>query len=166
MNRVLPLVNAVGVFFLTILCVAQWRANRRLHLEANEMIRVRDGLIATLEEQKRAMVGQGTDLEALRGHLLLANARAQDQAAKLSAVEADARQLAVERDQLKASVTNWSAAVAVRDERLKAAAAQARELGNARDEAVVKFNDLALRYNEVVKDLNEARAAPSERRAQ
>lgn len=162
----LPLVNAVGVLLLTGLCLAQWRANRRLHLEVNELIRSRDGLTATVEEQKRVLVGQGADLERFRAHVIEASDRARDLAAKLARVEADARQLAVERDQLKASVTNWSAAVAVRDERLQAAAGQMKELGDARNEAVTKFNELASRYNAVVKDLNEARAALSGKRAQ
>ena len=53
-----------------------------------------------------------------------------DERQKLRMAGRDVRQLTSERDQLKTSVTNWAAAVTVRDERLKEADARFRRLSD------------------------------------
>jgi hypothetical protein len=55
-------------------------------------------------------------------------------------------------------LTKWMAAVKERDEALKKASEDITMIVAARNEAIKKLNDLAIKYNGVVKDLNEARA--------
>ena len=74
------------------------------------------------------------------------------------AAEGEGRQLASQRDALKASVTNWAGAVASRDERLKEANVRIRQLADDLNASIRKFNDLATNHNAVVKELNELRA--------
>lgn len=158
MNRALPIVNLLGVLLLAGLCVVQWRINRRLNLEATELTRIRHGQATQLEEQAKTIAGLTTDLDSFRTRLQDASALATETEAKLRPLEREVSQLTNERDQLKASLTNWAGAVTARDERLQEFAAQLQELAAARNDAVAKFNDLAEKYNGVVQDLNDARA--------
>ena len=77
---------------------------------------------------------------------------------RAAAVERELRQLTLERGQLRVSVTNWAAAVAVRDERLKAVQERLSQVARERDAAILKFNELAAKYNTAVKELDAARA--------
>ncbi len=158
MNRALPILNLLGVLLLAILCVVQWRTNRQVNLEAAELTRIRHEQAARLEEQGKTISGLTADLDGFRTRLQDASTLAQETEAKLRPLEQEVRQLTQERDQLRGSVTNWAAAVAARDERLREFAAQIEELAAARNDAIGKFNALAERHNTVVNDLNEARA--------
>ncbi len=158
MNRALPLLNLLGVLLLAGLCVVQWRDNRRLNLEAADLTRIRHEQAAKLEEQTKTITGLSADLDSFRTRLKDASEMVKVTDTKLRPLDREVRQLALERERLKASITNWSAAVTARDERLKEFADQAQELAAARNEAVTKFNELAEKHNAVVKDLNEARA--------
>ena len=48
------------------------------------------------------------------------------------------------------------AAVAQRDQALKQASSEFQKVANERNDAILKFNDLAGKYNAVVKQLNDA----------
>ena len=158
MNRFLRAFNLVGVIALTVLCVLQWRANRQVQLEMIALHRERLDQEARLSDQERTLGGQAEDLEQLRGQLSRAlDALKVAESNRLTA-ESDLRQTLAERDQLRSALSNWAAAVSVRDERLQEAAAQLARLAGERDEAVREFNDLAGRFNALVKDWNELQA--------
>jgi len=70
----------------------------------------------------------------------------------IAAAERALHQSKGEPGQLKASVTNWAAAVAARDDRLRQAASERRALADERNAQVEKFNALAARHNQLVKD--------------
>ena len=157
MNRALTYVNLAGVILLAALAVAQWRVNRRTNLQAIQLEKVGQEQSARIAEQDKTVQGQAADLETFRGQLTKTHATLKETESKLATTEQEVRQLAGERDQLKISVTNWAAAVTARDEQLKLANTELKKLGDDRNEVVGKFNDLAAKYNSVVKDLNEAR---------
>ena len=162
MNRFLHWFNLVGVLALAILCVLQWRANRQLNLEVNRREQLGLEQSARLEEQARTSAGQTSDLSSLRTHLARVSGELAQTADKLAAAERQLRQMAAERDQLKTSVTNWAAAVAARDERIKQTAAQLQTLARERNDAVKQFNELAIRHNQLVKDYEAIRQRLSE----
>jgi hypothetical protein len=51
---------------------------------------------------------------------------------------------------LKATLTNWVAAIAERDEQLRRASTNIQELIAARDEAIEKYNGLVKQHNQLV----------------
>ena len=146
--------NLLGVFVLGLLCIAQWTQNRQLNLEANRLERARLDVVAKLAEKEKAERDLNGDLADLKEHLSKSQTGENEAALKLAALEREVRHSAHEREQLMASVTNWAAAVSVRDQRLKQANEEIRRLGEELNTSIVKFNNLATNYNAVVKDLN------------
>ncbi len=64
-------------------------------------------------------------------------------------------------DQLKAALEQWVAAVAQRDDVIKQAGQQIQKLAGRRNDAMIKFNDLAGKYNGLVKQIEAAKVALS-----
>ncbi|MFM8469472.1 MAG: hypothetical protein ACKODH_05800, partial [Limisphaerales bacterium] len=69
------------------------------------------------------------------------------------ALDRQLKHLTHERDQLKTTVTNSAAAVGARDAQLKQASADVKQLADDRNAAVLKFNEVATKQNELVKEL-------------
>ncbi|HOY56997.1 MAG TPA: hypothetical protein PK640_02525 [Verrucomicrobiota bacterium] len=153
MNRFLHRLNLLGVCVLALLCVGQWRVNRRLNLEWNRQEQLRLEQAASREEQAGIIAGQAADLAALRAHLERVTGESDQAAARLAAAEEELRQAVDARARLEASVSNWAAAVTVRDERLRQAASQLETVIAERNEAVRRHNDLTERYNTLVKQI-------------
>ena len=158
MNPSLRYINLAGVLILAFVCVLQCRENQRVNLEASGLDKVRLEQSARLEEQARNLSGLNADLDAFRERLRTTSERTHETEARLTSLHREVRQITLERDQLKAGVTNWVAAVAARDERLGEFATKLQELAAGRNEAVDRFNALAVRHNTLVTNLNEARA--------
>lgn len=154
MNRRLQWFNLVGVLVLAVLCVMQWRVNRRLNLELNAAQSARQQQAARSDEQAARLKGGVTDLDIFREQLTRATASLKQTESKLAALEQQVKQLFNERDQLKTSVTNWAAAVAARDAQLKQVGAELQKLAADRNAAVLKFNEVAKQQNELVKELD------------
>jgi hypothetical protein len=155
MNRALTLFNAVGVLALAVVCGAQWRRDRQQHIELTALQRTNQLQFANMVEQSNALRGVTEDLAQIkerftRSHLDLTEARAEQRR-----LEQENEKLLSDRDQLKASVTNWAKAVAERDERLKETAERARELATKLNDSIKRFNELATNYNASVKRFNE-----------
>jgi chromosome segregation ATPase len=101
------------------------------------------------------------DLTQLKEQLGRVHADAKDSQQKLETSEQENRQLTTEREQLLQSVTNWSNAVTVRDQRLTEANERIRTLAGDLNASVQKFNELVTNYNAVVQSLNDLRGAKS-----
>lgn len=153
MNRFLHWFNFLGVLALAALCVAQWRMNRTLNLALNEHQKISQQQVARLAEQERQIKGGASDLDSFRDKISAANTTMKEAEAMAAALAQQVKQLTNERDQLKSSITNWVAAVAARDERLKQSGADLAKLGNDRNDAVRKFNELATQQNKLVAEL-------------
>ncbi|MFO1498165.1 MAG: hypothetical protein U1G07_07195 [Verrucomicrobiota bacterium] len=154
MNRFFQWFNLCGVALLVVLCVLQWRMNRRLNLEAVALAKTRLEQQGQLEEQQKTMAGVTRDLETFRSQVTTLHAASRENADRVKAAEQEVAQLTATRDQLQLSITNWAQAVAIRDARLKEADGQLAKLAEERNAAVTRFNDLATKYNTVVNDLN------------
>ena len=163
MNRTLQKLNLLGVIALTVLCVFQWRENRRLNLNGAQLEKTRTEQSAKLAEREQAVKNTTADLESFRTQLTGAVTARSEADQKVAAAEIQVQQLTADKKVLQGSVANWAAAVSARDERIKKANFELQKLGEARNQAVVKYNDLAAKYNGVVKDLNaeRAKAAPA-----
>ena len=165
MNRALQVLNFLGVVALALLCGVQWRINRRLNLDVDRLERIRLEQVSQLTERDSTIKGYVADLDDFRTRLTLAEFQLKELDEKLRVMTRERNRMATEvetlaaqRDQLKASLAQWQAAVAERDTALKTAGDQIQKLTADRNEAVTKFNDLAGKYNAIVKDLDKARA--------
>jgi chromosome segregation ATPase len=162
MSRRLQYWNLFGVLALGVLCVFQWRHDRQLNLELNESKKTLQAQERQLAENAKAMDGLRGDLAGFKESYTSARAEASELQKKLQGQERENAQLTGERDQLKESITNWVAAVTVRDERLKEANARLNELVTKLNDSITKFNSLATNYNSVVDQLNAARSAKAQ----
>lgn len=162
MNRWLQYFNLLGVIALAALCVFQWRMNRQLNLQLYELQNERIERTAKMEEQSKKLKGATDDLETFREQLTRANVELKQESEKAASNEAKLNALMLERDALQESLAKWTNAVTERDQRLKESNAQIQKLANDLNAAVRKYNQLATNYNDVVKDLNELRAASSQ----
>ena len=166
-------INLLGVLALAALCAVQWQRDRRLNLEVNRLEKERIAQQEKFSEQEKAASGLSADLARFKEQFKEAHTNANDARKAVRKMEQENAQLARERDHLKASVTNWSAAVTARDESLRQANERLRdttlrlnesilkfnELASNYNASVQRFNDLATNYNSVVTQLNEARGA-------
>jgi TPP-dependent trihydroxycyclohexane-1,2-dione (THcHDO) dehydratase len=143
MNRALALLNLLGVLVLTGLCVLQWRANRTLNHDVNRFEQSKLSQAALLAEQASQIAGLTADLDRFRAQLA---------ATTLSQKEDAEKQLCLQRDQLAASSAEWTAAVAARDKRITEDNDRIRELST-------QLNDTVAKYNVLVRQVNEERAA-------
>jgi uncharacterized coiled-coil DUF342 family protein len=175
MKRALTWVNLMGVLLLAGLCVIQWQRDRHLHLEIQSLEKARHEHEQTIRDQERAAKGLTNDLDRFKVQFQTAHGELTEARAKAVKLERENLQLLTERDQLKASITNWAGAIAERDLRLQQVNEQIRDLSARLRESVLKFNELAsnhhasiqrfnelaTNYNQVVTQLNESRAAGS-----
>lgn len=155
MNRFLQYANLIGVAALAVLCVFQWKANRRVNLEASAQEKTRLELTSKVEEHEKTIKGQATDLDTFREQLSLATTSLKKAETKLAKAGREIAQLESEREQLKASVTNWAASVSARDERLKEGNGRIKQLGEDLNATVRKFNELAETHGKLVKNWND-----------
>lgn len=160
MSRRLQYWNLFGVLALGVLCVFQWRHDRQLNLELNASRKTLQAQERQLAENAKTLEGLSVDLAGFKERYTTTRTEATELQSKLQASERANAQLTGERDQLKESVTNWAAAVTVRDERLKEASARVTELVAKLNDSITKFNSLATNYNSVVDQLNATRTNP------
>jgi hypothetical protein len=118
---------------------AQLTAN----LDAARRERIRLEQSSKLAEQDRSLQGDAADLDRYREQLTRLTAARKESEQQAVAFNRTNRQLAAEREQLRESVTNWSAAVAARDVRLQELGEELARLAAERNEAVARFNALA-----------------------
>ena len=136
-------VNLLGVLIVTAICVGQWRRDRALNLEVNQLERTRHEQASRLVDQEKLLGDANADLTQFKEQFNQSKTELKDTREKLRIAERDFRQLTLERDQLRISVTNWAAAVILRDERLKESAEQTRRLSGELNGSIRKFNELA-----------------------
>ncbi|MFA6287361.1 MAG: hypothetical protein WC661_08225 [Opitutaceae bacterium] len=165
MSRALTWINLLGVLVLAILCALQWRTNRALNLDVNRLEQTRQTQSAQLDEQAAALRGLTSDLDRFREQLGATALSQKDAETKLRASERLAAQLANERDQLKASILEWTAAVAARDANLAEANTRITDLSARLNATVAKYNALVASHNDLVKQLDDARATGAEKPA-
>jgi len=159
MNRALAYLNLLGVLLLAVLCILQWRSNRSLNLDVNRLEQTNQSQATRLDEQARDLRGLTADLDRFRGQLGATTLSQKDVEGKLRASESLVARLSGERDQLKASIAEWTAAVAARDERLAEANVRIRDLSAQLNDTVARYNALVATHNDLVKQLNDVRAA-------
>lgn len=158
MNRFMQGFNFLGVLVLVGLCALQWQANRQANLQINSLIQIRIEQTAKIDEQNLTIRNQAADLDEFRQRLTLAESLLKETQDKLVAKTALCDRLITGQNQLKAALDTWMAAVAERDLALKHADEVIQKLVTERNQAVEKFNDLAGKYNTLVKNLNTANA--------
>jgi chromosome segregation ATPase len=138
-NRFLSIFNCLGVGVLAVLCAVQWQANSRLENNVEQLDKTRIEQSAKIAEQERTLKDDAADLEDLRQ--------------RLSMSESQLQKAVAEGTRLKAALDKWMAAVRQRDAALKQAGEQVQKLAGERNEAIQKFNDLADKYNALVKQM-------------
>ncbi len=160
MNNRLNYLNLVGVLALAALCIAQWQRDRRLNLDLGRLDQMRLQQAAKIDEQAGLLKGLNEDLSQLKISLAKEQSLRSQVEQKVASTENVNQQLTLERDQLKAAITNWTNAVAVRDERMKEANARIKQLAADLNTSIRKYNELATNRNAVVKTSGAPRAQP------
>jgi septal ring factor EnvC (AmiA/AmiB activator) len=150
-NRILQAVNGVGVLLLVGLCALQWQDNRRLAADNNRLTQTTRDQAAKMADQDKTLAADAIDLADLRQQL-------GDSELKQKQAESARARVTAQRDQLSAQVAadqsalnSWKGAVAQRDQVIAQAAQQQQTLAHQRDDVIGRFNDLANRYNSLVK---------------
>ena len=167
MNRVLQIVNFIGVLLVAGLCALQWYDNGQLHAQGEDLERTRQEQAAKIAGQDKAIQGCTADLDDLRGMLSKSDAELKDTQAKLAAETAGRNRLAAardeltaERDQLKSAIEKWAAAVAQRDDALKQLGDQVKQANEQLQKLTADRNDTITKYNNLVNEMNaRAKAA-------
>ncbi len=155
MNRRLQFVNLFGVLALVVLCVVQWRNDRRLNLDVNRLEKIRQTQEQKMSEQDRTIRGLTDDLARFKEQFSRAHEESGETQKKLRDAEKENSQLLLQRDQLRESVTNWANAVAERDAQINEANARITEFAGRLNDSIEKFNRLATNHNDVVARYNE-----------
>jgi chromosome segregation ATPase len=154
MNGRLKYVNLFGVLALAVLCIAQWQRDRRLNLEIRRLDQVRLQQAARIDDQANTLKGLNEDLGQLKTSLANEQSLRSQAEQELGSVEEANAQLTAERDQLKAAITNWANAVALRDERMKEANTRIEQLAADLNASIRKYNELVTNHNAAVKAPN------------
>jgi chromosome segregation ATPase len=126
MNRIIQNLNLVGILAIAVLSATQWRDIERLD-------QTRIAQSAKINEQQTTLKQTTSDLGDTRQRLSISESSLQETKTTLATTT-------FERDQLKANLQKWTAAVAARD-------AAIQKLSAERNDAVKKFNDLVTKYN-------------------
>jgi chromosome segregation ATPase len=154
MNDRLKYMNLFGVLALAALCVVQWQRDRRLNLEISRLDQVRLQQAAKIDDQASVLKGLNEDLGQLKNSLATEQSLRSQAEQKLRPLEEANAQVTAERDQLKAALTNWVNAVAVRDERMKEANARIEQLAAQLNTSIAKYNELVTNHNAAAKAPN------------
>jgi chromosome segregation ATPase len=152
--------NLFGVLALAALCIAQWQRDRRLNLEVGRLDQVRLQQGAKIDEQAGLLKGLNEDLGQLKTSLGIEQSLRSQAEQKVVSTENANLQLGLERDQLKAAITNWANAVALRDERMKEANTRIEQLAADLNTSIRKYNELVTNRNAAVKASGATRAQP------
>lgn len=146
MNRFFSIFNFLGVAALCVLCAAQWQTNSRLEDNVMRLDQTRIEQSTKIADQERTLKDDAADLDDLRLRLSMSES-------ELKTTLAEHDHFAAEARQLKASLDQWIAAVKERDAALKKAGDLIQKLAVERNDAIARFNDLADKYNALVKQL-------------
>jgi chromosome segregation ATPase len=158
MNRALQYSNLFGVLALAVLCAVQWQHDRRLNLQTIQLEKTRQAQQQKISEQEETARGLSTDLADFKQRFKSEHDDLEDAKRKLRENENAIASLTSDREQLKESITNWTAAVARRDALMKEANGRIEELSTQLNASIQKYNGLATNYNNVVQELNDARS--------
>jgi chromosome segregation ATPase len=150
--------NLIGVLALAVLCCAQWRHDRQVHMEVNQREKAIMELSRKLSEAEQNAKAAADDLTEFKTQFAKSRNDLADSLQKLRLAERQTNQLTLERDQLKAGITNWAAALSIRDERLKEANLEITRLSQELNASVLKFNELVKNYNRAVAQLSGERS--------
>jgi len=158
MNRALQYFNLFGMLALAALCVVQWQHDRRLNLQTIQLEKTRQAQQQKISEQEETVRGVSADLADFKQRFKAEHQDLEDTKRKLREGENTVASLTAERNQLNESITNWTAAVAQRDALMKEANRRIEGLSTQLNASIEKYNELATNYDNVVKDLNQARS--------
>ena len=160
MNNSLKYLNLFGVLALAALCIAQWQRDRGLNLEIGHLDQMRLQQAAKIDEQANLLKGLNEDLGQLKISLATEQSLRSQVEQKVVFAESANQQLVLERDQLKAAITNWSNAVSLRDERMKEANTRIEQLAADLNASIRKYNELITNRTAGVKTSGATHAQP------
>ena len=144
MNRIMTAINLTGVFALGVLCLLQWGQIGRLQSDAVAAARKADDQSAALSKEKQARDRAESDLADVRDRLAASQAAVDAYRTRAVTAERNAATLA-------ATIEQYRNAVAKRDAVLAEQEQAVEKLVADRDQARAQYNQLATKYNDLVK---------------
>jgi chromosome segregation ATPase len=139
MNRALSILNFLGIAALAVLCAVQWQANSHLLSNVDQLQHITQDQAAQISDQTITLKQNAEDLTDLRD--------------RLATSESDLAAATGQIAKLKSSLDQWMQAVKDRDAALKNAGVLVQSFAAQRNDAIKRFNDLADKYNALVKQV-------------
>ena len=150
MNRIIGYLNLAGILAMALLCTRQWVTNSRLAASLTAAQIEMENQRAKIMTQENTLRENAADLNDLHQRLSLSES-------ELIQTQLTLRKAAAERDLLQQRSDQLLAAVNQRDDVLKkqtevltVQANSIHQLQRDRDQTIVKFNDLATKYNAII----------------
>lgn len=155
-NRILQILNFLGVAALAVLCVVQWHANSQAIAAADQLEQVRQQQAAKLSEQQKTMQNDSAELDDLHQRLSEVQAAVRASKAKMAAMSAGRDALTAKADQFEATLAKWQSALSQRDDTIRQAGAQIQKLAQQRDDATRRANDLVAQFNRLASNASNS----------
>jgi CHASE3 domain sensor protein len=138
-QSLITVINAIGCVVLLGIVVAQWVQNEEQRKSFRELQTDRQKIIATRDEAEKKITSLETDITDLKASLE-ATQKAAEEATLASKNQQDQLQLVgTERDALRLQVSEWEAAIKLRDTALAEQNATLVALRKRLDEAIVEL---------------------------
>jgi chromosome segregation ATPase len=155
MNKIVTYLNFLGILALALLCGNQWAVNSRLNADLAAMQNKADAQAAESAKQADTIKQNTADLDDLHERLTVAETQLHQNQTELTKVRAERDQAKAEQAQLLEQRQRFADAVTQRDQliaqqndAIRKQADSIHQLQSARDDAVKRFNDLVVQYNQ------------------
>lgn len=138
-QSLITVINSIGCVVLLGIIVAQWVQNEEQRKSFRELQTDRQKIIATRDEAEKKITSLETDITDLKASLE-ATQKAAEEATLAGKTQQDQLQLVgTERDALRLQVSEWEAAIKLRDTALAEQNATLVALRKRLDEAIVEL---------------------------
>jgi septal ring factor EnvC (AmiA/AmiB activator) len=150
MNRAINYLNFLGILALSLLCARQWTINSQLENRVGDLRHQIDDQLTKIAAQQAALQQNADDMKDLHQRITLSESQLEQTTRSLKSVTAERDQYRQVHDQLLAAVKQRDQLLVQQSAVLKTQGETIRKLAEERNEDVLKFNDLATKYNALV----------------
>ena len=160
MIKAIQILNLTLALALSGLCAFQWKREKGLNDRIKRLFRTTEVQKVQIESDARALKEMEEDNTAFKSQITTLEAANREQENVIRTNSTQLARFERENETLKSSLEAWKKGVQERDDRLKTQNELLKKLNEQRQELATKLNEAVTRHNEVVKELNAARAGP------
>ncbi|MDR2512784.1 MAG: hypothetical protein LBD01_03175 [Puniceicoccales bacterium] len=153
----LSALNLTGVLVLAVFCALQWQREAANTREINALLKTKHDNEITIRELRGTTASLERDLAQFKQHYADTSAELEKCEASLRDAKRDNARLTQDCEQLKDNIKVWEAAVKERDQRIVEAISRLKEFSEQLQASIIRYNDLATKYNALVARENKTR---------